>query len=210
MFTEEPNRGGPALHKNPNCPCRPCVARRREKEALALTDGAGRRNLDASDSSKTLNTALPPTLYHKESKSLRARVAEWVEIKYKNPDLNNTEIAEQMGISRQHLQYVIGKASKEGWLKIADPLERIEHEIIPKVMDNLSRYLDERDKQVTIETAKNTIFKTYQASMGVGQAPQTVLALKIETAPVDQVKVVTGAIVGVARTLALSENEDAL
>ena len=54
---------------------------------------------------------------------------------------------------------------------------------------------------MTIETAKGTIFKQYQDSKGISDAPQTILALKIETIGVDDQKIIEGHVVGVAREL---------
>lgn len=89
---------------------------------------------------------------------------------------------------------------------MTDPLARIEYDIIPQTLDNIAFYLSKeggRDKQVTLETAKATIYKQYQESKGISDAPQTVLALKIDMGDPDgpQLKAVAGSIVGAPRGL---------
>ena len=95
---------------------------------------------------------------------------------------------------------MISKATKEGWLIFEDPMKRIEHEITPAVVDNLKYWLDKKDKQITIETAKGTLFPAYKESKGIREAPSTVLAIKIEPAiqgdPGVEIKTFTGTIVG--------------
>jgi translation elongation factor EF-G len=121
-----------------------------------------------------------------------------------DPDLTNVEAAARIGISRNHLQHCLRVAVKEGWLKFNEPISRIEHEIIPKAIDNLNELLDNKNKVATIETVKNTVFKQYLESKGVKDAPTTVLALKIEAAPVvegEVVRVMAGHIVGAPREL---------
>ncbi len=85
-----------------------------------------------------------------------------MEIRTADPSLKNVEVAKLMGMTQAGLKSCINKAIKEGWLKFDDPLSRIEHELIPKVIDNLNFFLDKKDKTVTLETAKCTVFKAYQ------------------------------------------------
>ncbi len=115
--------------------------------------------------------------------------------------ITQTEIARRLGISRFSLANHIDRAVKEGWLKFDQPLERLEHELMPKVVDNLNYFLDKKDKTVTLETAKGTLYKDYQASKGINDSPTTVLALKIETVEPENVKIIEGHIVGTAREL---------
>lgn len=115
-----------------------------------------------------------------------------------------------LGVSHSTLQASILKAVEEGWLKFEDPISKIEYQIVPKVVRNLAKLLDEGDKQVTLETAKGTIFKTYQESKGISDAPKTVLALKIEM-PEGDVPIstaVTGQILGTPRVLTITPNQE--
>jgi hypothetical protein len=131
----------------------------------------------------------------------RSRIAAWIKMRNEEPGITNKEIAERLSIHPRYLSTLIWRASKEGWLKFDDPMNVIEYRLIPKVTENLEYYLNKRDKTVTLETAKGTIFKQYQESKGISDAPQTVLALKIEGgAPRgEEIKAVLGQIVGKPR-----------
>ncbi len=138
-------------------------------------------------------------------KTAKERIAEWVEYRALEPDLSNNEIAKKMGIAKQGLYQHIRTAVAEGWLKFGDPMERIEFHIVPKVLKNIEKFLDEGDRTVTIEAAKGTIFNTYKERNST-QAPQaTVLALRIETTSPDNIKITTGTILG--RPKEFSEGE---
>ena len=208
------NRGGANTHTNPNCACFSCVARRRPKTPIAFPDGNGGGSLvSVEDAEKAINrtrTTIVAEEYNPNSskrQSAKVRVAQWLGTKAIEPELSNAEIARRMGISAQALRASISKGVQEGWLKFEDPIQAIEYQIIPKVVRNLNHFLDEGDKQVTIETAKGTLFKTFAEASGATQGPQTVLALKIELPerPTDEMKVVAGKIVGRPRSLSDSE-----
>lgn len=132
--------------------------------------------------------------------SFKARIAQIVLLRGKG--LRNKEIAEKLGLTPHSVRTLIWRAGKEGWLKFDDPLERFHNEIVPKVVDNIDYWIDKKDKRMTIEAAKGAgIFQTHQVVKNEGEAPQTILALKIETAPSDAPKVVTGHVVGSPRRL---------
>lgn len=140
------------------------------------------------------------------SRSMRSRIGQWMELRRVDPSLTNAECAKQMGISPGTMNNYIYRAQREGWLKFTEPLSRLEHEIIPQTLDNLAFYLSKeggRDKQVTIETAKGMIFKQYLDSKGINEAPQTILALKIETVENASAKPGSGHVVGAPRVLEL-------
>ena len=189
---------GANQHKNPLCPCRICTARRRKAEALIGAGGDGQID-ESPEPLRGVNANLPNI--HIKGNSIRDRIKQWLEIRAAEPGIKQFDIAKKMGISASTLSGYVYRATKAGWLIFDDPLERIEHEIIPKVVDNLNFFLDAKDKTVTIETAKGTIFKQYQDSKGISDAPQTILALKIETIGVDDQKIIEGHVVGVAREL---------
>lgn len=141
--------------------------------------------------------------WEEEQKGLVARghIAQYLYFRAVEPDISIKEVAERLQISHSVLKKHLYKARKEGWLQFEDPLERIEFEIVPKVIDNLSHFLDQQDKQVTIETAKGTIFKQYQESKGLVENNVTVLALKIEKPMDGEPKVVAGTVVGRGRVI---------
>ncbi len=119
------------------------------------------------------------------------------------PGISNEEVARRLQISGKYLNNLIVRASREGWLKFEDALERVEYELVPKAISNLSKLLDDNDRQATLETAKGTFFKTYADSKGAGERPQTVLALKIEMPEHSsgEMPIVTGVVVGKPRRI---------
>lgn len=144
----------------------------------------------------------------RQTRTKKGRVRDWLAYRALDPSMTNIEIAAKLGIAPRTLAFYIQGAVKEGWLTFADPLERIEHEIIPQTIDNLSYFLKNKDKVVTIEVAKGTVFKNYEKSKGMGEAPITVLALKIEAASPDiQVRAISGQIVGTPRALDIEVTE---
>ena len=138
----------------------------------------------------------------------KERVAQWLLLRAQNPDITQKDAAEQLGISKAVLSKHINTAIRQGWLKFNDPLERLEYHIIPKVIDNLEKFLDEGDKTVTLEAAKGTIFKHYQERHSTGNVQQTVLALKIETTLPENVKITSGTIIGKPKEFIEGEIKD--
>lgn len=127
----------------------------------------------------------------------RTRIAQWIQIRHQEPGIKNIEVAKRMGITLPYLNSLISQATKEGWLKFDDPLSRIEYEIVPKTLDNMSLFLDQKDRQATLEAFKHTVAAQYKESKGISEGQKTVIALKIEASPDGEpVKVLTGNIVG--------------
>lgn len=146
----------------------------------------------------------------KDGRSPRARVAEWLAIRSAEPGITNGQAAQKMGLAKSTLQNLIVVAQKEGWLKFVDPLDQLEYDIIPKVVRNLNNLLDEGDRQVTIETAKGTLFPQFREAKGANEAKTTILALKVEypeTTP--DMKIISGHVVGRPKLLKPIEPTDA-
>ena len=189
-----------------DCTCTPCLG---AKEALTLANRAGWTDLEPQTKFDEVLQETPATqlgpLYvdlpplERQDKSARARVTEY--LAYRTAGVKTQqEIAEKMGIARRTLQTLLWRAGKEGWLVYTDPTERFEQEIIPHVVDNIAHFIKQKDRTMTIEAAKGAgIFKSHQAVKVESDQPQTVLALKIETAPQMDVKVAAGQIVGTPR-----------
>ena len=130
----------------------------------------------------------------------RDRVGQYVALRAQYPTATHTEIAEKIGISRNHLSTLVNRAVREGWLVFSGPADRLEHEIVPQAMDNVAHFIKKQDKAMTIEVMKGAgIFKTHQAIRTETTQPQTVLALKIDMTPATELQVVQGNIVGMAR-----------
>lgn len=190
--------GGPSFHK-PGCQCpihRKLNSRDGTQEAESDSTGSQETQI-----AKVLNADLPPLIAR--GRSERDRIAQWIELRALDPNITNKEAAIKMGLAPRTLNTLISKATREGWLKFDDPLSRLEFDLIPRTLDNLNHFLKKKDRTVTVEVAKGTIFKQFQESKGIMDTPTTVLALKIES-PASQngalensnVKIVQGTIVG--------------
>ena len=117
--------------------------------------------------------------YTVSRRSRRDRVAEWVLLR--SQGMKNVDIAAKMGIQASSLNTLISKSVREGWLIFESPADRLEYELAPKVVDNIKHFLDEKDKQVTLETAKGLgLFKTHQALKVEGDGAPAVIAIKID------------------------------
>lgn len=198
---------GSKAHK-PDCQCPFCTRARNQKAKLeSIRDGRSVEVLTPKQESEKrleiLNADLP-VLVGKNITG-RERIVQYLAIRAQNPEIKVPEASKLMGINSNTLSSYISRATKQGWLRFDSPLERLEHEIIPKVVDNLGEFIDQKDKTVTIEVAKGTLFKHYQESKGITDKPTTILALKIETLDSSQAKVISGTIVGSPR---LVENGD--
>ena len=188
-------RGGPAYHKD-GCRCNPCKARRRTSEAIALASGEG----GGVDPDQTSGVLVKVSETEHDSPITRRHVAAWLKAKAEEPDLTNIDIAKRLGIAPKTLTNQIYKARKAGWLTFDDPLEEVEYGIVPKVVKNLNKFLDDEDKQVTIEVAKGTLFKQFQESKGITEKPMTILAIKLELPELGESQIVSGKIVGKPKT----------
>ena len=133
----------------------------------------------------------------KDDRSFRARVLQIAALKARG--LNLKQISEELGLTHGTVRGLVFRASQGGLLKYDDPYERFENAIVPKVVDNIEYWIDQKDKKMTIEAAKGAgLFKAHQAIKVESEAPQTILALKIEMPPgLDgPPKVITGRVVG--------------
>lgn len=178
-----------------NCSCLTCQqARTGAEEAGSL---AIRDSVPAIPKEEVI-LAESPIVTYPIGNSAKDRVIQWLFIRGQNPDVTIVDAAKEIGIGARTLSAHIRKATAEGWLEFSNPLEKLEFKVIPRAVDNLLKYLEKGDKQVTIEVAKGTIFKSYQESQGINRAPQTVLALRIESIPSDGVNigVIEGKILG--------------
>lgn len=190
------------LHK-PNCLCPPC-----QRKTQAEPGRAGKRDPKAAAKARAKaiknpsDVVVPPGQppVFMEDNSFRARLAQIAAFKAMNMSLQ--EIADRLGLAYSTVKNIVSKANKQGLIQYDDPFERFENMIIPKVVDNIEYWIDQKDKKMTIEAAKGAgIFKAHQAIKVEGQAPQTVLALKIEMPEASglESKVIEGQIVGKPR-----------
>lgn len=189
-------KGGLGGHK-PDCGCIPCKARRRKEEALSPGDRPPTPPVEQSLVPAIDADAedLPIVVAH--GRTARDRVTQWIELRAKNPGISTAEVARRLGIAPNSLSAILSRAKKAGWLTFEDPLTRLEHEILPKAVDNLKYWLDEKDKIVTVEVMKGIGFPTYREAKGIQENKPTLLALKIELPEVPSYA--TGAISGVPK-----------
>ncbi len=111
--------------------------------------------------------------------------------------MRDPEIAEHLGISLATLRTYVTRAAKEGWLQVDDPEARLQFRIAPKVVENIEHFIDQRDKGVTIAAAKGLgLFKSYQAVTVEGEAPGTLLALRIDVLRDKVDQAIAGTVVG--------------
>jgi hypothetical protein len=105
-------------------------------------------------------------------------------------------ISETLGYSEDCLRQYLSYANKKGWINRGSFLsteDQLEHILKDKVIRNIDEFLDERDKDVTIEAAKGTgLFKTHQVVKGenvtnIGMA----LRVQVEMPPQTSGSVVT-------------------
>lgn len=131
----------------------------------------------------------------------KERVLKWMQLRADEPEMTTVEAARRMGIAKSTLHSSLSIAVKEGWLRFDDPIARLEHEIIPRAIDNLSVLLKDNDKTATLETLKGTSFPAYREAKGISDAPKTILALKIEAADPENTKIIAGTVVGKPKEL---------
>lgn len=114
---------------------------------------------------------------------MKANVASWLKMKMADPQMSDKDIAAKLGISPSTLHNTLYKAKREGWIRFEDPLSEVRYGHLPLIAENLELFLKTRDKQVTIEAAKATLWKDYGGvapnSGGTAGTPM-VFALKIE------------------------------
>ena len=160
--------------------CRPCKAARGEgvrakpvikappvAEADVMTD-----DLDSEAQALTVIEAAP-------THSLRNTIAQWRLHRIRNPKWTTARIAEEMGMAKGSLYHSISKARKKGILVLKELDDQIEHVLIPKTVENIGHYLEQGDKEMTIQAAKGFgIFKSGSAATSDGTA--TVIGIKIE------------------------------
>lgn len=130
----------------------------------------------------------------------RERIAAWLMLRAVEPNLTVKAAAERLGVARSTLHSDIVKAVEQGWLRFDESMDQVRYQVIPKVVRNLNHFLDIGDRQVTIETAKGTVFKQFAEAEGLVDNKQvTVLALKLELPETPQGQeplTLTGKIVG--------------
>lgn len=140
--------------------------------------------------------AVPP----KESK---VRNTVFAAVALKAEGWKNEEVAEKLGITKNTLKTYMYRAHCNGWLNIAafeDPDDKLEIVLKSKTIRNIDEFLENRDKEVTLETAKGIgLFKSHQSIKNDAVAPIGIaLSVNVEmppsgTAPVARIGSIGGA-----------------
>lgn len=177
---DKPKRGGDrlAFHK-PDCRCNACKYKPRDGAEASLAGSAGEpATIEAQVEGALEKLESEGVPLKAQDNSARARIAQWIILKGKG--MKNQEIAQQMGIQPATLSTLIRRAKKAGWLVLESPEERLEYELLPMAVDNISHFLSIRDKQVSLEVAKGAgLLKTHQALKVDGDTARTNLSLNI-------------------------------
>ena len=118
------------------------------------------------------------------SNSMRSRVAQWALGRIQGK--TTKEIAEEMDLSPATLNTYAYKARKEGWLKLSEAVDvRLEQEVVPKALENVIEFLEEKDKEVTLAAAKAVVFPRAEKDFS---QPTTIIGIKIAL-PDDEISV---------------------
>lgn len=119
-----------------------------------------------------------PTILVSET-DFRSRIAAIV--MFKQQGLTNAEAAEKLGLSPSTVHSYLSKARSQGILQLYSPADILEHEVLPKVIENITFFLDKKSEKMTIETAKGLgLFKSHQAVKIDGEAPKSALIVNIQ------------------------------
>lgn len=102
--------------------------------------------------------------------------------------LGEDEIALALGLKRSTLAGYVYKAGRNGWLDSDDPHDRLEYQVLHKVVQRLDEALDSNGvlmngmpvkTQVALKTAEGTLFKKFGQEQATTM-PTTVVAIKVE------------------------------
>lgn len=152
-------------------PIEPYIGHSNETHLLQTT---GQARHAAKERKRRANLRAP-----KDSKVRRTVFAA---VALKAQGMKNDAVAEQLGITKNTLKVYMYRAHKSGWLNIAsfeDPDDKLEIVLKSKTIANLDAFLDARDKEVTLETAKGLgLFKQHQM-IKTDAAPAIGIALSV-------------------------------
>lgn len=182
-----------------DCLCTACTCHRASEARLAAIG----RNPEAFVEKKDKKSTKVRSVNNEATRRIKQRVADILALRATDPGISKLEIAKKLGVCHTTINHALDFAAQNGWITLEDPIERVRHEIVPKTIDNINHFLDAKDKQVTIEVAKGTIFKMFQTAEGLQDEAPMVLALKIEMPPTGdaQGKIIEGQVIGKPKQL---------
>lgn len=97
-------------------------------------------------------------------RSIKSRIAVWALRRMQGR--TNKQIAEEMGIAQSTLRAHIHRASKEGWLQVHDPDDKIEQVLLPAALEVIEKNFNSGDPSIkaALDVLKGTgHFKSFQA-----------------------------------------------
>lgn len=125
--------------------------------------------------------------------------------------IEESEIAKSLGIARSTISHYIYLAGKNGWLTaqdVPDPKDRLDYQLVHKVMDNLEEALDDNARHqtsgikvkhtVALKIAEGTVFKKFDQAAVTPQQQQTIVAIRIEQPPGEPQAIREGTLGGVS------------
>lgn len=125
-------------------------------------------------------THLPPNIRLADDSPIREKALKIVAMEAAG--VPREEVAKALGIAVGTLKGYLYKAGANGWLEFSEPRNKLEYQILHKVVRNLDQALDSEDMElrtnVALKTAEGTLFKHYDAPQG--QAAQTMIGVRIE------------------------------
>jgi isopentenyldiphosphate isomerase len=96
------------------------------------------------------------------------------------------EIATELGLKPATINQYMFFAGRNGWLKktAIDPSDRLEHEVMHKVVRNIDEALDsddeERRDRMTVKAAEGVLFPRYKEQATEAAAPMMMIGVRIE------------------------------
>ena len=104
-------------------------------------------------------------------------------IALKAQGMTHEEIGDILGYPKQTIDTYLKRGMKRGWLNINsfdDPNDQLEYALKSKTVRNVNEFLDERDKKVTVATAKGIGLFKQHAVVQSDQKTSVGMALKVE------------------------------
>lgn len=102
--------------------------------------------------------------------------------------MEDVDIAKALDMSPKSISPYVYRAARNGWLDIDNPKERLQYQVMHKVVRNLESALDSQavlqtgmkeSTAVALKVAEGTVFKQFNETPA-GPAQQAIVAIKIE------------------------------
>jgi hypothetical protein len=110
-----------------------------------------------------------PSWYLPDDSKVRAAAMQIMAMRISG--MEDQQIADALGISVKSISPYVYRAARNGWLKLDHPKERVQYEIMHKVIDNLDEGLNSQGiltngmrerTHVALKIAEGTVFKAFE------------------------------------------------